>query len=271
MPELPEVETVIRQLREVLPGERFKEFRLYRKAVMPDVTSTNLRNILAGKVVERVFRRGKFIIIDAGEAPYLCIHLGMTGRLLWGTRSPCNPRHLRWKSEFQGGNCLLLDDIRCFSRIRLLPIEDSYLSKRLGPEPLGNGFDVDYLREILQSSRRTIKSLILDQNLVCGLGNIYANETLFAARIHPQRQGSDLGEEDISRLRASIVKTLEAAIGRSGTTISDFRDIYGRPGTNQNHLTVYGREGEPCPMCQTTIRRFSLGGRSSFFCPQCQR
>jgi formamidopyrimidine-DNA glycosylase len=265
MPELPEVETIRRGLEEGLLGARLsgvevRDPRLLRDCPLPELAR------LRGRALKRVARRGKFLILDF-EGRALVIHLRMTGRLL-----PQEEGHTRLILNFSEGKRLVLDDPRRFATlacVRADELEGFEPLRRLGLEPFTPGYTFENFRKILETNRE-IKPLLLDQAKLAGLGNIYANEALFRAGIHPQRRANSLSPEEAQRLFKAIPELLEEAIALQGTTISDYRTATGESGGFQLFLKVYGRAGEPCPRCGTPIEQLSQGGRSSYFCPKCQ-
>ncbi|HOW57660.1 MAG TPA: bifunctional DNA-formamidopyrimidine glycosylase/DNA-(apurinic or apyrimidinic site) lyase [Smithellaceae bacterium] len=257
MPELPEVETLCRQLRRKIRGRQIKACAVY------DEKLSGIKN-QAGRTVTDVKRTGKMleIALDNGEAIY--IHLRMTGRLLW--QDDCSlPPHTRWKAAFPHGNVVLIDPRR-FATVNVLV-----------KSPVPGNLDIfrsfDLTAFIAKNGRRktTIKALLMDQNAVSGIGNIYACEILHQTGINPEKPPSDLQKADWEKLFTAAARILKKAIACRGTSVSDWRDLTGRKGVNQHELKVYGREGLPCFNCGTVIRRKKQNGRSTFFCPRCQK
>jgi formamidopyrimidine-DNA glycosylase len=280
MPELPEVETVVRGLRAALPGRCITTVRLGKTDFIDDPVALGER--LPGRRILAVERIGKFIRVDlapvngeqhpasqpAGRL-HLMVHLGMTGRL--AVRSPDEPvvPHTHGFFELDDGRELRYTDIRRFGRIFLL--HDSMLPEfrsRLGQDALG--ISAREFSRRLAGRRARIKALLLDQKCLRGMGNIYADESLWRARIHPARLAARLSAGEMARLSQAIQRVLRAAIRLGGSSISDFLDAEGKPGSYQMRHRVYGREGQACFRCGSLIRRIIVAGRSSHFCPRCQ-
>jgi formamidopyrimidine-DNA glycosylase len=265
MPELPEVETVVRDLRPMLVGRRFVRVRFGQQKLRrgwPDVP--------CGCCVDAVERRGKWIIVRLGEARLL-IHLGMTGRLTAGPARRQKEPHTHVVITLDDGGQLRFRDERRFGSWDVFAgaaALDEFLDERLGPEP----FDLDPAawRASLKRTARPIKAVLLDQSVVAGVGNIYADEALFLARIHPARRADALRAAHVDRLREAIAEVLRFAIDRRGSSIRNYVGGSGLGGSYQAEFRVYGRLGEPCPACGRPIGRLRLAGRSAHFCPRCQ-
>jgi formamidopyrimidine-DNA glycosylase len=280
MPELPEVETVRRGLE-----QRTTSFAIARVAVLRDRAIAaprhdpeGFRRGLEGRCVRQWSRRGKYLIAELDQGHW-GVHLRMTGQFLWleAGRSQAHPpcRHTRVQLWNQQGQELRFIDTRSFAEMWWVPdatpVEEVISGlKRLGPEPFDPAFDAAYLKRRLKGSSRPIKSALLDQALVAGVGNIYADEALFAAGILPQTASGRLTLSRLAGLQASLVEVLEQSIGAGGTTFSDFRDLTGTNGNYGGMAWVYRRGGQPCRRCSEMIRREKLSGRSSHWCPQCQ-
>lgn len=276
MPELPEVETVVRSLRTMLPGRSILSVRLGKTDFMDDPVA--LSDFLPGRRIESVERIGKFIRMRLGatgsarnpdERLNLIVHLGMTGRLIVHAAEAPVAAHTHGFFELDDGRELRYTDIRRFGQILL--VADSKLApfhERLGAEPLEVSLD-EFTRR-LAGRRARIKALLLDQRVFRGIGNIYADESLWRAQIHPARLAAGLTKQDMARLRRAIQDVLKAAIRMHGSSISDFVDAEGAPGSYQQRHRVYGRMGKACTRCGTAIRRAIVAGRSSHFCPRCQ-
>ena len=272
MPELPEVETVVRDLRPLLAGRRFTAVRTSQKHLRKKwVKSWEQR--LIGSQVTAVRRRGKWILIDLEPIALLVMHLGMTGQLTVATDdSPVgNHTHLVFSLD-DGGREFRFRDIRRFGSAQLFADEmkwESSLDNQLGPEP----FDLKPLdwRASLKNTDRNLKAVLLDQRMVAGVGNIYADESLFRAKIHPRQRGRETSPAQAERLRKAIVDILTKAIDGRGSTIRDYVGGSGLMGEYQDILAVYGRTGEPCLKCHTPIERIRLAGRSTHYCPKCQK
>ncbi len=262
MPELPEVECIARSLRPRLENRRILGVE-FRSALAAGGRPADLARFLAGRRICRVFRRGKFLLLEL-EGGLCAIHLRMTGRLVWqGAEGP----HTRAVLELENGR-LVLDDIRQFARIHAGERAPEAVS-RLGPEPLE--LAAAEFRQRLSGRRGRIKPLLLDQRFLAGLGNIYADEALHRAGIHPLAPANRLGGRRAERLHRAIVDVLEEAIAAGGSSISDYVDGAGRQGSFQQRHRVYGREGLPCPGCGAAVRRIVVAQRGTWFCPRCQR
>jgi formamidopyrimidine-DNA glycosylase len=247
MPELPEVETVARTLKPVLTGKRIESFDLLwpRTLASPDLIQAQTH--LVGHYVTHVGRRAKFVVISLDSADSLTVHLRMTGELLFY-------------------------DTRKFGRMSLLiPAEFNALDRSLGVEPLGQAFTLSTMRDLLSTRRRQIKPLLLDQTVIAGLGNIYVDEALFRAGIHPMTQSSLVETDQADTLHDAIVTILSGAIERRGTTFRSYRSGLGEQGENQRTLLVYGQKsGSPCPRCGSALERMVVGQRGTVCCPRCQ-
>jgi len=270
VPELPEVETTRRALARRLRHARIEAVELRRRDLRTPVPA-DLPARLAGRRLVAFGRRGKYLLLVTDGPEVLLVHLGMSGRLVLD--GPPRP-HTHLRLRFSGGAVLDYVDPRRFGTVDLVPRRDLLRDPRLavlGPEPLAPGFDATGLGRALVGRRAAIRDVLLDQRVVAGLGNIYVCEALFAARIHPFAPAATLGPRTRARLVAAIRKVLEEAIGAGGSTLRDYVAADGRLGRFQNAFRVYGRAGAPCPRCGGAVVREARGGRSSFFCPRCQR
>jgi formamidopyrimidine-DNA glycosylase len=271
MPELPEVETVARGLQASLVGRVIvrTEILWVRSVAAPDPTAFSQR--VKNQSVEAVERRGKWLAITLGSGDTLLIHLRMTGRLVVESHPCLDRRHLRAVFLLDNGQRLSFVDQRKFGRLHLTAHPQEILGS-LGPEPLSTTFTPDRFREMLLQRHGRIKPLLLDQHFVAGLGNIYTDEALWKAGIHPLRQANTLSGEEVRRLHAAIQAVLRAAIASGGTTLQDeaYQRIDGRAGEYSERLAVYGRDGQRCPRCAETITRITVGQRGTHFCPHCQ-
>ncbi|MEI2617229.1 MAG: bifunctional DNA-formamidopyrimidine glycosylase/DNA-(apurinic or apyrimidinic site) lyase [Thermomicrobiales bacterium] len=276
MPELPEVETIRRTLEPLLTGKRIQSFELLWARTLAFPALTDARHSMIGTTIAGVRRRGKLVVLELDSGDLITIHLRMTGELLYrdaGILPRATEREPYLRAIFGLSPCaeLLFYDTRKFGRISLYTRETSAsLDTTLGIEPLDAGFTTAALAIILRRERR-LKSLLLDQHLIAGLGNIYVDEALFAARLHPLRPANTLGESEVAELRTAIVDVLSTAIAGHGTTLRDYRSGLGEPGTNQHRLHVYGKPaGSPCSRCGAPLARISVDQRSTTFCPECQ-
>ena len=275
MPELPEVQTVVNELHERLSGRRFAagaEVLWPRTIGFPDALEFPAR--LAGRCVSGVRRRAKYILIELEDGGVLVVHLRMTGNLHFAPRGAEPHRHLRARLPLLDGDELRFADMRKFGRIYLG--EEQELSaviplSRLGPEPLAAEFTPEVLGRVLHGRRRPIKTALLDQSVVAGLGNIYVDEALFRAGIDPRRSAATLDLQEIEALHGAIRQSLQGALDNGGTSFRDYLSAWGRKGTNQDELLVFRRTGEPCPRCGGPLLRIVVGGRGTHYCPVCQR
>ncbi len=272
MPELPEVETIVRCLRSHLCGLVVESVRLLHPPVVRGPGRPQLEEFV-GRRVEGLRRRGKMILMDFSGGWTLIVHLKMTGQLVFAGRALLPDKHTHFILRFgRSTRDLRFRDVRKFGFIRAVPTVEALNTRELrllGPEPLE--LDREAFLERLRGRRGRLKSLLLNQNVLAGIGNIYADEILFEAGLHPRTDVSRLGRRRLERLWAAVPKVLRRAIAFKGTTVRDFRDGLGEQGLFQNQLQVYGREGEKCPRCGRRLRRIRLSGRSSHFCPGCQR
>lgn len=274
MPELPEVETTLRGIRPHLEGRRIERL-VVRDSRLRLPVPADLPERLAGLNVLGITRRAKYLLIGT-ETGSLILHLGMSGslRVLPVATPPAKHDHL--DLVLCDGHCLRLRDPRRFGLLVWTPDSPETAAQRhpllahLGPEPLGTQFDGDYLWRRSRGRRVSVKSFIMDGAVVVGVGNIYANESLYLSGIHPSRSCQRIGLERYRRLASAIRGVLSAAIAQGGTSLRDFVQEDGNPGYFAQSLKVYGREGEPCPGCGEPVRQRRIAQRSSFYCPRCQ-
>ena len=269
MPELPEVETIVKGLSPDLPGRTIEEVRVLHPDVLrqpPRTFSAELR----GRTFDSVSRRGKNIVAQLEGDTVLVINLGMTGRLLL-TQKKSDSTHPAVRFALDSGPKLVFDDVRRFGVVEVLSgAEWKARSRQLGPEPLSSSYTAKKLSAGLAVSGSPIRSWLLDQRRLAGVGNIYANEALHVAGIHPQRLARSITGSEARGLHRALRSTLRQALANRGTTLRDYRDASGVPGRNAAVLTVYGRVGEPCRRCFSKIERIVFGNRSAFLCPRCQ-
>src|SRR5262245_17388419 len=276
MPELPEVETVRRMLEGAITGRRVARASVSRKRLRTTPLGS-LPERLTGRTFGKPRRTGKFLMLDMDGGVTLLSHLGMSGRWLYwhSTQKPDDAlEHVHLKLGFEDGSTLWFQDVRRFGMLRVVPTDrlahDASL-RLLGPDPLAVPRDGEALRAAARGARTSIKTWLLDQRRIAGLGNIYASEVLFRARVDPRRRTGALDAEEWTRVAAEIPAVLEESIARMGTTFSSYRTIWNEPGQYGEELFVYDRAGEPCRNCGTALRRIVQNGRSTFFCPSCQR
>lgn len=273
MPELPEVETIARKLRRAIVGKTVSGVYLSGLPLRRPVEAS-FAEILRGRRIVRIHRRGKYLAFELEPHAFWLTHLGMSGRVFfWPEAGADLTRHTHAMIGFSDGSALEYRDPRRFGllavreaqRVRGVPEIAS-----LGKDPLSRGFNADWLAPVLRSARRDVKSLLLDQSKIAGLGNIYVCEALFHARIHPARRCDRLSRRETESLVRAIGRVLRRAIRSQGTTFSDFTASDGEPGGNQRHLRVFLREGLRCRRCPGVISRLRRGNRSSYYCPGCQ-
>jgi formamidopyrimidine-DNA glycosylase len=273
VPELPEVETIRARLEPVLTGRRFERVEILDPRVTRPSEPRQVAAELEGEVVEAVDRRGKYLIFRFETGRVLLIHLRMTGTVRHERNgAPEHDPHLRVVVTLDDGSDVIYRDVRRFGTWLLLePGEETdYLAQRLGEEPLSRRFTPASLAARLNRRRAPVKAALLDQRAAAGMGNIYADEALWRARIHPLRAAGDLDEDEVRRLHKGVREALKAGIARQGATLRDYRTPDGAPGRMQAALRVYGREGEPCYRCGAEIGKTRAGGRGTWYCPNCQ-
>jgi formamidopyrimidine-DNA glycosylase len=271
MPELPEVETIVRDLARLLPGRSIVDVEVRRPDLLDGVAADEFANGLRGREIRGVTRRAKNILIDVGDV-LLVVNLGMTGRLMVVDAAAPEPTHLGIVFRLDSGDRLFYQDVRRFGRLqRLSPAAWQAREAAFGPEPLDDGFTPGSLLANVHRSRSPIKPWTMDQRNVVGVGNIYASEALFRAGIDPRRPACSLSEDEALRLHQAIRGVLTEAIEFRGTTLLDYRDASGAEGGFSARLRVYDRAGQPCRGCGTPVERIVQAGRSTFYCPSCQR
>ena len=282
MPELPEVETIARQLRGLVVDRTISEFESRWVRLTEPEPAEVVGARLRGRRISDVRRRGKFVVFDLDGGEALVVSLRMTGKLLYGVED-VDERYVRGEIRFADGTALRFSDTRKFGRMAVIDastLDGNGETRRpkmplhasLGQEPLARGFTVAWLRALLRRRpRAAIKVLLLDQRAIAGIGNIYAIEALWRARIHPLRKAGSLRADEIARLHEAIRWALRKGIRLGGASPSDYVDARGNKGRMQREFQVYARAGEPCPRCGRAIVRSVVGGRGTFHCPRCQR
>ena len=271
MPELPEVETIRRQLAPLVEGRTLQALEISDPRWCEPLPPAALVDALAGRRVERLGRRGKYLLWEAEDDVTLLVHLRMTGTLLFDAVDGTPYR--RVLMTLDDGHTLSFCDPRRFGTGELAvgaDARDDFLDARLGIEPLGPDFTTEHLRILARGRRAPVKAFLLDQRRVAGVGNIYANEALFRAGIHPLRSAGALKRGQVAALRDAVVASLEAGLGAGGASIDDFRHPDGVKGAFQNEFLVHSREGEPCMVCGTPVRKFVAAGRGTYACESCQ-
>jgi formamidopyrimidine-DNA glycosylase len=272
MPELPEVETIRRQLEPRLTGRRIESLEVRDARLTRPVPPAEVERRCAGRRIESVERRGKYLLLRLDGERSLVMHLRMTGNLLLGEPRP-DLQHLRAVIRLEGGETLLFTDARRFGTAVVLDDDDleEYMAPRAGIEPLSAGLTAEAIGALAAGRRAPVKSFLLLQEGIAGIGNIYADEALHRAELHPLSPAGSMRPEHWERLRAGIVATLEAGLDNGGASVDDYLDARGEQGTMQDEFLVHTRQGLPCPRCGTEIRRIVVGGRSTYFCPGCQK
>ena len=273
MPELPEVETVRSAIAPALEGRRLERVAIFDARLTRPHDPRTVAAMLEGECVSTVERRGKYVVLRFESGRVLLIHLRMTGSLLYvPTRSDGLPSHVRAVVTLDNGSDIVYRDVRRFGTWLVLEAgaEMPYLTQRLGEEPLLDRFTASALEAALANRRAPIKAALLDQRVVAGMGNIYADEALWRARIHPLRPARSLEPAEVRALHRAVRRALEAGISRQGATLRDYRTPDGRRGSMQAEFKAYGRTGKPCGRCRTPIEKTRVGGRGTWYCPACQ-
>lgn len=266
MPELPEVETIRRDLQKIILGKKITRVCVHNPMVIREPAPAVFEKNLKGLVIKKILRRGKLLILELSNGSSLTIHLKMTGQLVF----PGGSKGSRVAFYLSGGKILDFNDQRLFGELRL--VDDWRKIKfvqGLGPEP----FDLTYgdFKDMLSKKKTRIKPLLMDQSFISGIGNLYASEILFRAKIDPWRSAQSLSGEEIKALYNETRKVLNSAITHGGSSIDDYVRLSGKQGSYVKFHRVYGREGKPCFTCKSLIKRVTQAGRGTFFCPKCQR
>ncbi len=290
MPELPEVETIVRDLNKTVQGLKITNIWTdWKKMVKKPSYSDFIKQIKNRKIL-KARRRAKYILIDLNESKTLIIHQKISGHLLYGkwavkgkeikvlSNGPLKDdpqnRFIRLIFYLNNGKQLGLSDLRRFAKVLLIDtskINNLEEIKELGPEPLDKKFTFKKFKEILKIRRGKIKQVLMNQNIIAGIGNIYSDEILFEAKIHPLKQIQELKDGDLKRIYQAMKKILQRAVVLRGDSMSDYRDVKGRKGRYQDVQKVYQREGQKCYQCKDVIKRIKIAGRSAHFCPTCQK
>ena len=272
MPELPEVETVRRGLEKLILGKKISSIEIrYPKMIKTDLDE--FRKEVPGQVVESMGRRGKYLLFYLTDK-VLISHLRMEGKYFYYPDQVPERKHAHVLIHFEDGGTLVYEDVRKFGTFDLLAKnqEEAYFTKKkLGPEPTKKTFKYAPFERALMTSAKPIKSLLLEQKLVAGLGNIYVDEVLWAAKVHPETPAKKLSKAAMKRIHDQTIAILQLGIEKGGSTIRTYRNALGEDGTMHNYLQVYGKTGQPCPRCASTIEKIKLGGRGTHLCPRCQK
>ena len=271
MPELPEVETIRRQLAPLVEGRVVERLEIADPRWCLPLAPAAIVDAVQGRTVQRLARRGKYLVWALEDEAFLLMHLRMTGTLLYDAPPGTPYERVRWTLD--DGHELRFCDPRRFGTGELAlgtPARDAFFAARLGLEPLDGELTGEALRRMARGRRAPVKAFLLDQRRIAGVGNIYADEALWRARVHPLRPAGELGEDELRALHRGIRAALKAAIARQGATLRDYRMPDGGSGRMQHEFKVYGREGEPCERCGRPIEKIRAGGRGTWFCPSCQ-
>jgi formamidopyrimidine-DNA glycosylase len=271
MPELPEVEILKEELRRDVVGRRVEKVAVFEKTAS-QFPIVELREAVEDRVIIGVRRRGKMLVLNFESGHSLIIHLMMVGQLLLSPPFTGQPHDVCLELKFTDSARLTLGQVR-LKYVHLLPtaeVNDWPPVAKLGTDPLDEGFTVELLRGILARKRGMIKTALMDQAVIAGLGNVYTDEILFRARLHPQRRASELSGDEVEQLHASIVAELQRGLERGGSSEMAFVHLDGSEGSYQESFQVKGRKGKPCFVCATPIEKVKVGGRGTYFCPRCQ-
>lgn len=272
MPEMPEVETVRRGLNSQVKGRKITHVEIrYQNLITGDVKQFS--EFVTGATITDVGRRAKFLLIHLDNGYTIISHLRMEGRYRISADPSAIDKHSHAIFSLDNGEKMIYNDVRKFGRMQLWPTAELSTNKsimKLGPEPLSPDFTFEKLKPRIMRHRKDIKTVLLDQSVLSGLGNIYVDEVLWQVKIHPQTPANHLSDEDIKAIIVASNQEMESAIANGGSTVRSYIDATGHKGNMQNSLKVYGKEGTPCPRCKTEIEKIKVGGRGTHFCPKCQ-
>lgn len=275
MPELPEVQTVVDDLKAALPVNAvITDIKIYWPKTVTDFAPEIFRKTLSGRKILDIKRRAKYIVIDLDQSLHLIVHLRMTGHLLMADKTRERNKHEHVILELNGDRELRFHDTRKFGRFYLTDDLAAFFA-HVGPEPLGREFSPEILAALLHGKSRKLKPLLLDQSVLAGLGNIYVDEALWEARLHPETKARDVEVNAVRDLYFAIVKVLQSGLDNMGTTLgtsaANYYSVSGRTGRNSDNLKVFRRQGQPCPACGTAIEKLTVTQRGTHICPKCQR
>jgi len=272
MPELPEVETVRRGLEKLILGKKISNINIrYPKMIKTDLPE--FQKEMPGQVIQSMGRRGKYLLFYLSDK-VLISHLRMEGKYFYYPDQVPERKHAHILIHFKDGGTLVYEDVRKFGTMELLApelLEAYFISKKLGPEPTEQDFDLGRFKLALKKSKKLIKSHLLDQTLVAGLGNIYVDEVLWRAKVHPSRTSNSLSSQEARKVHDETIKVLGQAVEKGGSTIRTYTNAFGEDGTMQEFHQVYDKTGQACSRCGSIIEKIQLGGRGTHFCPKCQR
>ncbi len=272
MPELPEVETVRRGLEKLILGKKIFSIEIrYPKMIKTDLHA--FKKEMTGQVIQTMGRRGKYLLFYLSDK-VLISHLRMEGKYFYYPDQVPERKHAHVFFQFEDGGTLVYEDVRKFGTMELLApelLEAYFISKKLGPEPTEKDFNLGSFKLALKKSKKPIKSHLLDQTLVAGLGNIYVDEVLWRAKVHPARISQSLTAQEARKVHDETINVLGQAVEKGGSTIRTYTNAFGEDGTMQEFHQVYDKAGQACSRCETIIEKIQLGGRGTHFCPKCQR
>ena len=273
MPEMPEVEQVRKTLAPHITGKKILNVQVRLERLIKYPAADKFCADLTGKTITEVGRKGKYLVLATDDGQQLIVHLRMTGALMAQNSSQPEPAYAKIKFTLSDDTDMWFTDIRTFGTLYLIKDGDYYIDgyETLGPEPLSAEFTAEYLLPIVRKSRKAIKTLILEQKVIAGLGNIYADECLALAKINPMRLANTLTDDEVSRLHEAVNTVIAQGIKNRGTTFRDYKDGEGNKGENQKYLLVYGRGGEACKNCGQPLQTAKVGGRGTTYCPHCQK
>lgn len=274
MPEMPEVETIRRTLVDKISGRKIKEVEFLLSRLVKWPSAGEFQAVLTGKTMLDLTRRGKYLLFHLDDNLIMVVHLRMTGRLKYVTPGMEADKFTRIIFKLDNGDMLIYADTRTLGTLYLLPQEELWRISGLanmGPEPLSPEFTLEYFTQLLKHRHGNIKAVLLNQKYIGGLGNIYVDESMAIANIHPERIASSLDDHEAQQLFHAINQVIADGIAHGGTTFRDYRDGWGKSGSHQHHLTVYGRKASPCFTCGTPIVWKSVAGRGTHFCTACQK
>lgn len=275
MPELPEIETLRKDMLKKVKGKKIEKVEVENAKTIKIPSSPEFQKRLAGKTLNDIGRRGKFLIVYLDSTELLIFHLKLTGRLLFFSEKPeRNPDYTRISFTFTDGSILFFADMRKFADVFLVSrneLDKVGAIKDMGPEPLSSDFSCESFKRVLRGKRGKIKPALMDQAVLAGVGNIYSQEALYRAGIHPERKVHKLSVKDMENLYEGLVEVLEEALKYRGSSVDAYVDLDGKKGNFIPRLKVYGREGEKCFRCGNTIKKKKVGGRGTYFCIYCQK
>lgn len=273
MPEMPEVEQVRKTIAPRITGKTIISVEIYLDRLVKHPTAEQFAAGLQGKTILEVGRKGKYLVLHTGASQKLIVHLRMTGALIAQDSTLPAPNYAKIKFTLSDGVTMWFTDIRTFGTLYLVTDDDAYIDgyETLGPEPLSADFTAEYLQPLAAKSRKPIKTFILDQKIIAGLGNIYADECLALAGISPLRLANTLSADEVNALCDAANAVIAQGIKNRGTTFRDYKDGEGKSGENQKYLLVYGRGGKPCTKCGAPLATTKVGGRGTVYCQHCQK